>query len=296
MTNPLKLGDKIAIISPAGVVNPEYIEGACQKLKTWGYEPVVGKNALNIYGRYAGTTKERAADLQWALDDEEIKAILCSRGGYGVMQIIENINFEKFKKNPKWLIGFSDITILHSVIFHLNIPSIHGIMAKHIAEKDEDSLPVAALKKLLQGENPKYNIPVHSLNITGIAEGVLVGGNLSVFYGLRATKWDIQPKGKILFLEDLAEKPYHIDRMMQNLKLSGVLQNISGLIIGQFTEIEEDPLMFKTVYEIIADAVKDYGYPVCFNFPAGHVEENYPLILGEKIKLEVNGQTSMVNY
>ena len=287
---PSKLhkSDQIRIVSPSGFIAPEYIDGAKKVLEGWDLKVSVGKFALSEYGRFAGTKEQRIADLQEALNDKDLKAILCSRGGYGLSQIIDKLDFTSFSKHPKWLIGFSDITILHNVISNLGIASIHGIMAKHLTELPENPDPVQQLKKILFGEFPTYQIPTQELNRYGITEGKLIGGNLSVLMGMRGTKYDLNYKNNVLFIEDIAEKPYHIDRMMQNLRLSGVLSDISGLIVGQFSDCQEDPLMKQTISEIILDAVKNYDYPVCFNFPAGHVETNLPLILGEKAHLNVN--------
>jgi muramoyltetrapeptide carboxypeptidase len=295
---PLQPMDKIAIVSPSGAVNPAYIDGAAARLGEWGFEPVVFPNANNIYGRYAGTISERAADLQQAINDPAIRAILCSRGGYGAIQVIESVDFNLLIRNPKWLIGFSDITVFHAALSGLNIASVHGIMAKQLTENAPQSKPVSSLHEILTGKLPSYSLASHHhpLNRTGQAKGKVIGGNLSVLYGLRGTKYDFLPAKSILFIEDLSERPYHIDRMMRNLQIGGMLEKLSGLIVGQFTEIEEDPLMFKTVYEIIADAVSDYDYPVCFNFPAGHVEQNFPLVMGASATLEVTEKDVFVSW
>jgi len=293
---PLKPNDKIAIVSPCGTIDSAYIDGAAARLKEWEFEPVIFPHAKNAYGRYSGTIDERTADLQKAIDDLSIKAILCSRGGYGAIQIIENIDFKPLVANPKWLIGFSDITIFHAALSKLNIASVHGIMAKHLTENASNSNSVRLLHNILMGKLPSYSLTSHPLNKTGAAKGKLIGGNLSVLFGLRGTKYDFIPKKSILFIEDLCEKPYHIDRMMRNLKISGMLEKFSGLIVGQFTEIEEDASMFKTVYEIIADAVSDYDYPVCFNFPAGHIEENLPLIMSAKMQMEISEKDTNIFY
>jgi len=279
---------KIAIVSPSGAIDEKYIDGAVAQFAVWGFEVIVTPHARGRYGRYSATVKERTDDLQWVINQKDIIAILCARGGYGAVQIVDKIDFSPLKKYPKHLIGFSDITVFHSALLRLHIPSVHGIMAKHLTENAPNEIPVEMLRQILLGKKPSYRIPSHELNRNGAAQGILTGGNLSVLYGLRGTKYDIKPRGKILFLEDLSEKPYHIDRMMNNLKLGGILENLSGLIIGQFTDIEEDDSMFKTVYEIISDAVSEYDYPVCFNFPAGHVKNNLPLIFGVKHELIVN--------
>ena len=286
---------RIAIVSPAGAVDGKYIAGAAARLAAWGFEVVVAPHARGEHGRYSATTQGRIDDLQWAINQENITAILCARGGYGAIQIVDKIDFSPLKRHPKWLIGFSDITVLHSALLHGHFPSIHGVMAKQLTENAPSEMPVEMLRQILLGTKPAYRIAPHKLNRNGTARGILTGGNLSVLYGLRGTKYDIKPRGKILFLEDLSEKPYHIDRMMHNLRLGGILENLSGLIIGQFTDIEEDEAMLKTVYEIIADAVADYDYPVCFNFPAGHVTYNLPLILGTKHTLTVNAKEVLLN-
>ncbi|HRZ97092.1 MAG TPA: LD-carboxypeptidase [Paludibacter sp.] len=292
----LKYGDKICIISPSGNINPEFIDGATQVLNTWGLQVCEGEFARTEYGRFAGTKEQRISDLQAAFDDSEIKAVLCSRGGYGLAQIVDKLDFTKFIESPKWLIGFSDITILHNAISNLGIGSIHGIMAKHLTELPADCEQVEKLKSILFGRLPEYKIPDHPQNRVGKAAGKLIGGNLSVLAGMIGTRFDLPYNNNILFIEDIDEKPYHIDRMMNNLKLSGALANISGLIIGQFSDCEEDPQMMQTITEIIMDAVQDYKYPVCFGFPAGHVDYNLPLILGENVNLRVTSTKSFIEY
>jgi muramoyltetrapeptide carboxypeptidase len=292
MTPPtLQSGDQIRIVSPSGAIDPSYIVGAKKALASWGLNATEGKFASTEYGRFGGTKEQRIADLQTALDDAEVKAILCSSGGYGVAQIIDKLDFTKFKANPKWLIGFCDITILHNAISNLGIASIHGIMAKHLTELPEDSEQVQGLKNILFGKMPHYEIPAHELNRTGKAEGKLIGGNLSVLVGMMGTPFDLPYEGNVLFLEEIGEKPYHIDRMIQHLRLSGALSDISGLNVGQFSDCDEDPLMKQSIAEIILDAVKEYHYPVCFNFPAGHVDYNLPLVMGREVEMEVGEKT-----
>jgi muramoyltetrapeptide carboxypeptidase len=287
---------KVQIISPSGNIEPKYIDGAKQVFASWGFVPSEGKFARTQYGRFAGTEEQRVHDLQSALDNPDVDAIFCSRGGYGMVQIIDKIDFTEFQKNPKWIIGFSDITVLHNAISALGISSIHAIMAKDLTELSVDSQAVVSLKKMLFSEKPTYNIPNHSLNKHGKAVGKLVGGNLAVFMGLRGTRFDLNFRNNILFIEDIGEKPYQIDRMMQNLRLSGALSEISGLIVGQFNETDEDPLMHATIYEIIARAVQEYDIPVCFNFPVGHVDENLPLIVGAEVCLEVSSEGVLMEY
>jgi len=297
MTPPiLKPADQIRIISPSGAINPEYIEGACKLLANLGYQVSEGKYARTEYGRFAGTPEQRIADLQEALDDPEVKAILCSRGGYGISQIIDKIDFSHFIESPKWLIGFSDITILHNAITNLGIASIHGIMAKHMTEFPADSEPALRLQKILTGEFTSYRIPPQAQNKIGKSEGKLIGGNLSVLMGLRGSQFDLNYKNAILFIEDIGEEPYHIDRMLQNLRFSSVLAQLSGLILGQFSDCEEDPSMMQTLQEMISFTVEEYDFPVCFNFPAGHVDYNLPLIMGATIRLDVKQDEVLIKF
>lgn len=284
----LSPGQRITIISPSGAIDQEYIGGAKQFFENEGFEVVIGKNAANKYGRFAGTEAERTEDLQNAIDDTQTKAILCSRGGYGLAQIIDKLDFSGMLAHPKWLIGFSDITILHAAINQAGTASLHGIMAKHLTELPRNSEQVKNFLEILKGNFPSYNVPGHQLNRSGKCSGTIIGGNLSVLAGLRGTRFEPQYSNKILLLEDIGEKPYHIDRMMQNLRLGGVLEQISGLIIGQFSDCEEDPSMHKTVYEIIRSAVEAYDYPVCFDFPVGHVDYNLPVVLGTKATINVS--------
>lgn len=288
--------DEIRIVSPSGIIEPFYIDGAKKVLSSWGFYSTEGEFCRCEYGRFAGTKEQRIKDLQLALDDTNVKAILCSRGGYGLAQIIDKLDFATFRNSPKWLIGFSDITILHNVITNMDIGSIHGIMAKHLTELPEDCEQIHQLKNILTGKLPAYKIAGNSFNRFGNSSGTFVGGNLSVLMGLRGSKYDLPYKCNILFIEDIAEKPYHIDRMMQNLRFSGVLSEIKGLVIGQFSECVEDELMKQSIAEIILDAVSEYHYPVCFNFPAGHVNLNLPLVLGSKINLTVNKEGILINY
>jgi len=297
MTPPyLKPNDQIRIVSPSGNIEPKYIVGAKKTLSSWGLNVTEGKFARTKYGRFAGTEEQRIADLQEALDDPSVNAILCSRGGYGVAQIIDKLDFSTFAKSPKWLIGFSDITILHNAISNLGIASIHGIMAKHLTQFPADSIHVQKCREILFGQMPTYVVPKHRLNKVGIAQGKLIGGNLSVLIGLRGSQFDLDYKNNILFIEDIAERPYHIDRMMQNLRFSGSLAQLSGLVVGQFSDCDEDPLMKKSVAQIIASAVSEYDYPVCFNFPAGHVDNNFPLKLGETVQFEVTKRAVILTF
>ena len=292
----LRAGDNIHIVSPSGAIQPGFIDGATKLLSSWGLKVTEGKYARTEYGRFSGTKDERAADLQQALDDPNVKAILCSRGGYGLAQIIDKIDFSSFAKSPKWLIGFSDITILHNAITALGIASMHGIMTKYLTELPEESDQITSFKNLLFGAPSNFSIKPEAENRLGQAEGKLIGGNLSVMMGMCSTPFDLDFNNNILFIEDVGEKPYQIDRMMQSLRLSGVLKQISGLVVGQFSDYDEDPLMMQSVAEIILAAVSEYDYPVCFNFPAGHVDYNLSFVLGEQAELFVETDKVHLNY
>ena len=292
----LRAKDKICILSPSGAIDAFYIDKAKEHLALWELSVVEGSYARSSYGRFASTAAQRALDLQMALDDREIKAILCSRGGYGLAQIVDKLDFTQFSLFPKWLIGFSDITILHNVITNLDIASIHGPMAKAFSENDKNSEQLLQLRNILFGTLPQYSIPSHPLNRMGKTIGKMVGGNLSVFMGMRGTGYDLDYHQSILFMEEIGEDPYKIDRMIQNLRYGGVLSQLSGLVVGQFSDCPEDPQMMQTVVEIISDAVSGYQYPVCFDFPAGHVSSNLPLLLGTNMVLEVGAEKTNLIY
>ena len=280
----------IRIISPSGAIDPSYIDGAVARLHAWGYEVTEGTHAREVWGRFAGTDDNRLADIIEALHDPTVDFILCARGGYGLQRIIDRI-----PTITKPIIGFSDITALHQLSVISGQPSVHGIMCKHIATLGEESEPIQALRKVLAGKKLMYHWENHPLNRPGDTKGILIGGNLSVLYGLQGTPYDlrsildlrlkIEDIKPILLIEDIAERHYHIDRMMRNLRMSGVLAGIGGLIVGQFSDCDDDPLMQQTVYETIKEAVADYDYPLIFNAPIGHVAMNMPLWL--------NGHTSV---
>ena len=267
----------IRIVSPSGVIDPSFIEGACARLRAWGYKVSVGAHAREAWGRFAGTDEDRLSDLVDALQDSSVDAILCSRGGYGLQRILDRI-----PPITKPIIGFSDITALHQLAAISHQPSLHSIMCKHIATLPEESEELLTFRRALEGKELCYRLENHPLNRMGEAEGLLIGGNLSVLYGLQGTEFSLQHSAfsnqkPILLIEDISERHYHIDRMMRNLKMSGVLARLGGLIVGQFTDCEDDPLMGCSVYETIKEVVADYDYPVLFNAPFGHVEHNLPL-------------------
>lgn len=283
-------GDTIGMVCPAGYMSLEKAHTCIDTLHDWGYEVKIGKtvggDSLNYF---SGTDKERLNDFQQMLDEDEVKAILCARGGYGIGRIIEQINFKKFRQNPKWVIGFSDVTVLHSHIYiNYKVATLHAPMASAFNDDGYKNEFVQSLKNALEGKKAKYQYPVHEFNQTGEAVGDLVGGNLSLIAHLVGSSSDIKTKGKILFLEDVGEYLYHIDRMFYQLKRSGKLDRLAGLIIGGFTDMKDTERPFgKTIHEMIHEVVKEYDYPVCYDFPVSHEKENYALKVGAGYKLKV---------
>ncbi len=288
----LHKGDKVGIVAPARKIYINEIEASIKVFERWGLQVELGKNLFKQHRQFAGTDEERAEDLQYMMDNPEIKAIFCARGGYGSVKTLKLLDFSTFLKNPKWLVGYSDITALHA---HLNqnlgVKSIHGTMPFNFPKDASENEAVRTLKKALFGESNSYEISGHDFNRFGTAEGELIGGNLSVLYSIAGTRYDIETKGKILVLEDLDEYLYHIDRMMMNLKYSGKLDDLKALIVGGMTDMNDNQVPFgKTAYEIIRDAVEEYNYPVCYNFPVGHIENNFALILGNKAHLHITNE------
>ena len=296
----LKKGDTVAIVAPSGVLKNYngYILKAKELLKSWELEVVIGENVFNDNGHFAGTDNQRSADFQLALDDKAIKAIWCARGGYGAMRVIDNLNFEKYKENPKWIIGYSDITAIHNDLHNNKSESIHGIMCKSLEKIDVDNNEsISLLKKTLFGEKLSYTIEGNNYNIKGNSNGQLIGGNLTLLHCLLGSESSIDTDGKILFIEDLGEYLYHIDRMLISLKRAGYFDNCKGLIVGDFTDMRKNTTPFgRNLKELILDIVKEYDFPVSFGFPAGHGEKNYPMILGREINLEVSKQQSTINF
>lgn len=294
----LTKGATIGLISPAGKVNPDILPAITAALEKQGFTTITAPNALTSHFQFAATDELRLADLQWMMDNDAIDAILCLRGGYGTVRILDQIDQTRFKQNPKWLIGFSDITALHALFQNkLNTVSIHGPMAKHIIDAEPGRADIEALWQMLRGDKMIYENAPNELNRLGRVTGRLIGGNLSLLYALRGTPYDIDPDGAILFIEDVSEYLYHLDRMMQNLKLSGLLKRLSGVIVGQFTDMKDNESPFgQSTYDIIAEALRDCTCPVVFNFPAGHCEPNYPLPLGASVTIEVDESSSRITY
>ncbi len=288
----LKAGDTIGIVAPARKITKEELEPAVEILKGWGLKVKTGKNLFGACNQYSGTDEERLADMQEMINDGTVKAILSARGGYGTLRFADRLDFSSLLRNPKWIIGYSDITVLHTLVHAIGIETLHATMPVSFG-KDADS--VESLRKALFGQRLEYTLPPHQLNRAGKISAPLVGGNLSLIYAMSGGKSDLDTNGKILFLEDLDEYLYHIDRMMMNLKRSGKLDGLAGMVIGGMTEMKDNTIPFgKTAEEIIYDAVKEYDYPLCFGLPAGHGIQNKALIMGRTCVLTVGEQSTLV--
>jgi muramoyltetrapeptide carboxypeptidase len=286
----LKKGDTIGIVAPAGFMPVEKMQACIETFDHWGYTVELGSSTHSQSETYfSGTDEERLNDLQQMLDNKNIKAIMCARGGYGVSRIIDKLDFKKFRKRPKWIIGFSDITVLHSHL-HANykIASLHAPMAAAFNEGAADNPYILSVKEALEGKKASYECDGDRFNQTGREKGELVGGNLALLAHLIGTPSDIQTKNKILFLEDVGEYLYNVDRMLLQLKRAGRLSKLAGLIIGGFTDNKDTERPFgKTAYEIIHEQVKEFEYPVCFGFPVSHAKENLALKIGATYELSV---------
>lgn len=299
----LKPGDIVGIVSTARKISHKEIFPAINLLESWGLKFKTGKSIGLEADQFAGTDEARAADLQNMINDPDVKAIWCARGGYGTVRIIDKLDFSGFLEKPKWIIGYSDVTVLHSQLHIMGIQSLHSEMAHQIQNKSEATRD--SLKNVLFGKLPNYEIPSSEKNRFGIAEGKLTGGNLSVLYSLLGSPSAISTKGKILFLEDLDEYLYHIDRMMQNLKRNGMFDHINGLIVGGMSKMRDNTTEFgfgtdnpygKTAVEIIQKTVGEYDFPVVFDFPAGHLNDNRALVFGKRIILDVRLETTEIIF
>ena len=292
----LKKGDKIALISPAGAVEESQLEKGIKLIESNGYEPVLGKHLYTKYSNgynYAGTEKERISEMNWAFNNEEIGAIWASRGGYGCQHLLRHVQLSKFKKKPKWYIGYSDNTVVQSFLLKNNFASIHGqtIKTSSFGVTDES---YDLIFDILKGKKPTYSIAQNELNKVGTAAGTLVGGNLALIYALLGTTYSFNFKDKILFIEDIGENFYALDRMLISLDLAGVFRNIKGLIVGGMTNMgdEKDNKSYEEsfdqfAYKIISERVSKYDFPVAFGFPNGHIHDNRPLMIGANITMNV---------
>jgi len=295
----LKSGDTISIVAPSGVLNnfDNKITKAINIFKSWGLNVVIGNHIFDKNGHFAGTDKNREKDFQKALDNKNIKAIWCARGGYGAVRIIDNLNFDSYLKNPKWIIGFSDITVIHNKLNLLNSESIHAMMITGFDDIDQNNDSLSKLKNVLFGDNLSYSINSNKNNKTGKSEGILVGGNLTLIQSTIGSKTELKMKDKILFIEEIGEYAYHIDRMLYSLKRADYFENCKGLIVGQISDVKKNTTDFgRSINEIILDILDEYNFPILFDFPAGHEKTNFPIILGRKVILDVSKSDSKVIF
>jgi muramoyltetrapeptide carboxypeptidase len=286
----LKKGDTIGIVAPAGYMPIEKMQACIETLDHWGYNVELGPTTHSHSTNYfSGTDEERLADLQQMLDSKKISAILCARGGYGISRIIDRLDFKKFRKNPKWVIGFSDITVLHSHLYaNYKIASFHAPMAAAFNDGEADNPYILSIRDALEGRKATYECNGGPFNKSGVAEGQLVGGNLTLLAHLIGTPSEVSTKNRILFLEDVGEYLYNIDRMLVHLKRAGKLERLAGLVIGGFTDCKDTERPYgKQVYEIIHEQVEEFDYPICFGFPVSHEKNNVALKIGGSYELTV---------
>lgn len=293
----LKQGDIIAITAPAGFMPIENMQSCIDMLQDWGYTVTLGETThSNSENYFSGTDEERTRDLQQFLDDDSVKAILCARGGYGLSRIVDKLSFKKFRKNPKWIAGYSDVTVLHAWLYsQLGIASLHSPMAAAFNEKPSNDPYILSLKNALEGNQMRYECAAHELNQQGEAKGELVGGNLSLLAHLCGSGYDFKTKNRILFLEDVGEYLYNIDRMLVQLKNAGKLSRLSAIVIGGFTDSKDTTRPYgKEVYDIIKEHVADLKCPVCFGFPVSHGNENYALKTGVVHRLTIGQEKTVL--
>lgn len=283
---PLRPGDRIAILAPSGAVNPQYVHDTLPLLAAQGWVPYVCEHTFGRYISYAGTADERYSDLETALLEPHTRAILCARGGYGAVHLLERLNRLPLTRDPKWIIGYSDISALHALMSSHGIKSIHSPMCSHLSKGASDPYS-QRLFALLRGERPDIVVDPHPLNRPGKATGKLLGGNLAVIAGLLTTPYNVIQPGTILFIEDIAEPIYKVERILYTLRLSGVLNKLAGLIVGQFTDYAIDHHSGITMERMISEMTADCPYPIAFNFPVGHVNDNYPMLCSSPSTLTV---------
>lgn len=296
----LKAGDTVAIVAPSGILKnrEREINQAVGLLKSWGLNAVVGKHVFSKDDHFAGTDEERCEDFQNALDDPKISAIWCARGGYGTVRILDKLNYDKFRKKPKWLIGYSDITALHNQFHNKGFQSIHALMCvsltKDLSEIEET---LSTFKAALFGNPENYTLEGSEYNKVGKIKGELVGGNLTLLHTMLGSNTSIDTSDKILFIEEIGEYKYHIDRMLQSLKRAGYFENLKGLIVGDMSRMRKNTTLWgSSVEQLILDALSEYNFPIAFNMPAGHEKDNRALILGSEIELNVAKEKSTFQY
>ncbi|MEA1784983.1 LD-carboxypeptidase [Arenibacter sp. GZD96] len=298
--NRLVPGDTVAIVAPSGVLHnrKEEIQKAEALLKGWGLHVVVGKHVFKQHGHFAGTDAERAEDFQNAMDNPNIKAIWCARGGYGTVRILDLLDYTQLKQHPKWLLGYSDITALHNQFHNLGVETIHAMMCTSLSDDPEEiQYTIDTFKDAIFGEPLAYTLKGSPYNKPGTVSGPLVGGNLTLLHTMLGSDTSIDISGKILFIEEIGEYAYHIDRMLQSLKRAGYFENCKGIVVGDITKVRKNTTEFgRTIEEIILDAVADYDFPVAFNMPAGHEKDNRALILGRTVQLLVTKDKASLSF
>ena len=296
----LKAGDTVAIVAPSGILKNRTaeIERAKTLLKSWGLHAIVGKHVFNQGRHFAGTDDERCEDFQNALDDPKISAIWCARGGYGAVRILDKLDYSKFKMNPKWIIGYSDITALHNQVHTLGFQSIHAMMCTSLQDDTETiKETISTFKDALFGMSLTYTLPASKYNKQGYVSAPITGGNLTILHTMLGSKTSIDTSGKILFIEEIGEYKYHIDRMLQSLKRAGYFDNCKGLIIGDFTKIKRNTTPWgSSIEQLILDVLEDYDFPITFGMPSGHAKDNRALILGKTIDLSINNEQSTIIF
>ena len=292
----LKAGDKVALISPSYFTPMENVEKTAAVLRGWGLEPVVGPNVGKVVdGRYAGTVAERVSDIRWALNDPSVKAIICNRGGYGTIQLIDQLTLAELKASPKWLVGFSDISTLHGLLSRAGVMSIHGTMSSFLAKGGTD-MTSTLMRDLLLGNVPRYELPAHKQNIVGTASGVLVGGNLCTFAPNLGSQADAtEGKDLILLIEEVEESMHNVDRQMRILQMNGVLDRCKGIILGEFTDCGTE-FTYESVEAMLHDMLKEYNIPVLCGFPAGHGDVNLPLVMGAPVTIDVRNDSATLQF
>lgn len=296
----LKAGDTVAIVAPSGILNnrEKEVNQAKNLLKSWGLHVIIGEHVFKKANHFAGTDDERAEDFQSALDNPKIKAIWCARGGYGTVRVLDKLDYTKYKTNPKWVIGYSDITAIHNQLNNVGSESIHALMCTSLTDDLVDiENTIATFKAAIFGKSLSYSVKGSKYNKKGSTSGKLVGGNLTLLHTMLGSKTSIDTNGKILFIEEIGEYKYHIDRMLQSLKRAGYFENCKGIIVGNMSKMRKNTTPWGTsVQQLILDVVAEYDFPVLFDFPAGHEKDNRALILGRTVELKVGSDKSSVVF